>query len=130
MAAKRKPKTHVLKTWPEFFQPTWDGDKEFEVRVFDRDFEVDDLLVQEEWDPEVFEAQCVTIGEREGIADVKLFGGAPLAGARTQAYTGRWLSQKIKYILASGFGLEEGHGVLGCELRHKRGGRFRETDSH
>lgn len=44
--------THNLKTWPEFFGPLWDGTKAFECRhTRDREFNVDDTLVCQEWDP-------------------------------------------------------------------------------
>lgn len=40
---------HYLKTWPEPFQATKDGLKNFEIREFDRGFKVTDLLVLEEF---------------------------------------------------------------------------------
>ena len=45
-------KTHYLKTWPEFFQAVKEGRKTFEIRANDRDYEVNDILVLEEFDPE------------------------------------------------------------------------------
>ena len=43
-------KTHELKSWPEFFEPLFDGTKHFELRQNDRRFAVGDLLVIREWD--------------------------------------------------------------------------------
>jgi hypothetical protein len=44
--------THHLKTWPQFFGPLARGEKTFEMRKEDdRTFDVDDVLVLEEFDP-------------------------------------------------------------------------------
>lgn len=44
-------KTHELKTWPEYFNAIAKGEKTFEVRKNDRDFQVNDILVLQEYDP-------------------------------------------------------------------------------
>lgn len=44
-------KVHRLKTWPEPFEGVRSGRKTYEIRVNDRDFEVGDVLVLEEWLP-------------------------------------------------------------------------------
>lgn len=44
------PTAHKLKILPEYFQAVWDGTKTFELRKFDRDYKVGDILVLEEWD--------------------------------------------------------------------------------
>lgn len=36
---------HVLKTLPEYFQPSWVGVKTFEIRKNDRDFKLYDKVV-------------------------------------------------------------------------------------
>ena len=41
---------HVLKTWPEYFGPVWDGKKTFEVRSNDRNYQVGDELLLREYD--------------------------------------------------------------------------------
>ena len=46
--------THRLKTWPEFFNATLNGEKKFEVRRDDRGFSVGDELILCEWDPNLF----------------------------------------------------------------------------
>ena len=43
--------THELKTWPEFFQPIWEGKKLFEVRNNDRNYKVGDYLNLQEYKP-------------------------------------------------------------------------------
>lgn len=47
----RAPKTHYLKTWPEYFIEVWMGNKSFEFRKDDRDFQIGDTLVLQEYDP-------------------------------------------------------------------------------
>lgn len=42
---------HELKTWPEYYGPISTGEKPFEIRVNDRDFEVGDILVLREFKP-------------------------------------------------------------------------------
>ena len=43
---------HDLKTWPQYYQATVAGKKRFEFRKNDRDFQVGDVLVLQEFDPE------------------------------------------------------------------------------
>lgn len=45
-------KTHDLKTWPAFFAAVQSGEKTFEVRKNDRDFQPGDFLNLQEYDPE------------------------------------------------------------------------------
>ena len=45
-------KTHYLKTWPEFFLATKLRKKAFELRKNDRNFEVGDTLVLQEYTAE------------------------------------------------------------------------------
>lgn len=42
---------HRLKTWPPFFKDVLLGNKNFELRKNDRDFQEGDILILEEWDP-------------------------------------------------------------------------------
>src|SRR5690242_19434237 len=55
------PTTHHLKSWPQFFQPIQAGHRTHELRRNDRNFEVGDVLVLHEFDPETQQytgAQC------------------------------------------------------------------------
>lgn len=58
-----------LKTWPEFFEPVWDGIKKFEVRQDDRGYKAGQFWKLREWIPQ------------------------------SQEYTGRWMRIKITYVL-------------------------------
>ena len=40
-----------LKIWPEYFKEILTGNKRFELRKNDRDYEVGDILILEEWCP-------------------------------------------------------------------------------
>jgi len=62
-------KTHYLKTTPEFFQDVKSGAKIFEVRLNDRDYQVGDTAVLQEWLP------------------------------HTEQYSGDEITKKITYIL-------------------------------
>lgn len=44
-------KIHEVKCWPEFFGPLKRGEKTFEIRINDRDYQPGDELVECEWDP-------------------------------------------------------------------------------
>lgn len=43
-------KTHELKTYPQYFQQTLEGNKSFEIRLNDRGFQVGDIVILREWD--------------------------------------------------------------------------------
>lgn len=45
-------RVHELKTWPEFFEPIYRGDKRHEVRNNDREFKRGDVLHLREFYPE------------------------------------------------------------------------------
>jgi hypothetical protein len=44
-------KEHQLKCWPEYFDRLKSGEKRFEIRRNDRDFQVGDILVISAWSP-------------------------------------------------------------------------------
>jgi hypothetical protein len=76
-------KVHKLKTWPKYYYRVYIGQKNFELRKADRDFEIGDYVILQEFDPDKKE------------------------------YTGRELQRCIGYILQGGqFGLEEGYVIL------------------
>ena len=80
---------HELKTWPEYFQLMVNGDKPFELRKNDRDFQVGHILLLREYDKD------------------------------SKEYSGRMLHRKITYILkgdeAEAFGLKRGFCIMGLK---------------
>lgn len=76
-------KQHELKTWPDYFYRIFSGQKRFEVRKNDRDFQIGDVLYLKEYDPE------------------------------TGEYTGRELFKNVTYVLKGGqFGIVDGYCVM------------------
>ncbi len=74
---------HELKCWPESYRAISAETKTHEVRKFDRDFKVGDLILLREWEPS------------------------------TSKYTGWSMVVKITYITPPGkFGLPDDVGVL------------------
>ena len=49
---------HELKIRPEFFEACTSGKKTFEVRQFDRPFEIGDYLALNEWNREIYTGRC------------------------------------------------------------------------
>ena len=45
-------KVHKLKLWPEYFAAVADGTKSFEIRKNDRDYQVGDMLLLQEFIPD------------------------------------------------------------------------------
>ena len=77
-------KIHDLKTWDEYFDEVEKGNKTFELRKNDRNFQVGDTLNLLSYDP------------------------------KSDNYTGKVITKKISYILDGGaFGLELGYVILG-----------------
>jgi ASC-1-like (ASCH) protein len=79
-------KDHYLKTRPEYLERVWSGQKRFEVRKNDRDFQVGDRLFLQGYDPHANQmcgSDCVV---------------------------------KVTYILHGGqFGIEPGYCVMAIE---------------
>ena len=59
----RQPVIHELKTWPEYFAKVVSGEKTFEIRKNDRDYQVGDMLSLYEWCPEEhqYTKECVIV---------------------------------------------------------------------
>ncbi len=89
---KRKPFTHDLKCWPEYFEAIRSGTKTFEVRLNDRGFLAGDVLHLHEWDPQKF-AEIRREGNR-GLGNM-----VATAQATGMAYTGRSLWRRVTYIM-------------------------------
>ena len=76
--------THDLKTWPACFAAVKSGNKPFDVRLNEENFQVGDILMLREFDPD------------------------------TEQYTGRTITRWVSYVLEGGnFGVESDWCVLG-----------------
>lgn len=77
-----EPKIHVVKSWPEFFQPLMDGTKTFEIRFDDRHYAVGDVLHIREYDDRAgkFTGREVRRRVTYLLRGVGVGGIAPLAG--------------------------------------------------
>lgn len=73
---------HQLKTWPEQFEALFKGLKTFEIRKNDRDFQVGDVLMLKEYDPE------------------------------KSKYTERWVVGQVTCLLKDFEGIEPGYVVM------------------
>lgn len=51
MKPRRKPKTHFLKVWPQFFRPVQAGDVAFHICKHDAGYRIGDTLTLHEWCP-------------------------------------------------------------------------------
>ncbi len=86
-------KTHFIKTWPAYFERVLEGQKAFEVRKNDRDYQVGDILVLEWFDPEL----------------------QPTRHQRPDR-----LFREVTYILHGGqFGIEHGYCVMQLSITEK-----------
>lgn len=76
-------KTHELKCWPEYFREVFLGHKTFEIRKNDRDFQIGDTIILNEYEP------------------------------FTKQYSGDKIARRVTYILEGGeFGIEKGYVVM------------------
>ena len=82
--------THYLKTDTKVFQDVLDGNKTFEIRFNDRDFQVGDSVLLKE----------------------TKFTGEQIESGQPLIFTGREIHKRISYLL-SGYGLQDGWVILG-----------------
>lgn len=77
-------KSHTLKTHIEYYEKVVSGEKPWELRFNDRNFEIGDQLILQEFDP------------------------------KTEEFTGRSTSRIVEYILkyAPHFGLMQGYCIM------------------
>ena len=99
-------KMHDLKTLPVYFDAVLRGDKPFEVRNNDRDFQTGDMLHLREWDPSLLRCSPPWPGTERPTDLPKDHDG----------YTGRELFATVSYTLhdpTGKFGLQTNHVVMG-----------------
>lgn len=102
--------THTFKCWPEFFEPTLLGIKQFELRRDDRPegFQVGDELLLKEYNPTVADAHFSHTSDAE-------------AGEK-MGYTGRECLVRVGYVMpaeqlnALVGGLLEGYVLMSVRL--------------
>ena len=85
--------THPLKVWPIYFNAVRSGEKTFEIRENDRNFQRGDILHLREWDPDA--------------AKVVQHGG------QSQPYTGRDCYMRVTYVTT--FSQKDGFVVMAIE---------------
>lgn len=79
-------KIHELKAWPDYFFRVFAGQKKFEVRKNDRDYQIGDILHLREWDPD------------------------------TNEYTGKEMKVEVHYVLPGGqFGIQPDYCVMSIQ---------------
>lgn len=92
---------HELKTLPGYFKRSWIGDKTFEIRKNDRNFQEGDEVVLMEWEPQVTQDTSDNPGE-------------PFAGE----YTGREIEGFIRYV--TDYEQKPGYVVFRIEFTERR----------
>ena len=85
---------HELKTDPIVFQESWDQKKMYEIRLNDRLFKLNEILILRETE---------YTGEEMASQGLKL------------RFTGRQLTRRI-ICITKGYGLQEGWCILGLEV--------------
>lgn len=70
---------HELKTWPEMYEAVRTGVKRFELRQDDRNFQVGDVLLLREWNPQScdYTGRKLTVSVYFVLRNAELFGLAP-----------------------------------------------------
>lgn len=84
---------HLLKAWPQFFNPVYSGQKPFEIRKNDRNFKVGDILVLREF---FVCDKCEGLGTVLTQNEKKI--KCPGCDGLTGRYTGREVDRKVTYI--------------------------------
>lgn len=80
-------KEHKLKIYPEYFEAVRSKQKTFEIRKNDRDYQVGDSLILQEFDPNI------------------------------EAYTDESVSASVTYIFYGGsFGVDKGYVVMAIQV--------------
>lgn len=100
--------THELKIWPAFFASVQAGDKPFEIRKHDRDYQVGDQLQLREFVPCT---QCNGTGHLQG-SPYKVTRCCDVPHGR---YTGLSLWRSVRAVHKDCIGVRAGYVVLTLE---------------
>lgn len=105
--------THKLKIWPRMFDAVRRGDKTFEIRKNDRDYQTGDILELEEWDP----AKAAPAPAAAPWATAPSAASIPVQPAPPHpGYTGRTVTVRVTYTLHGGrFGVQGDYVVMSIE---------------
>ena len=104
---------HHLKTWPAEFSAVISGQKKFELRRNDRDFQVGDVLVLKEFVP------CGTCNGRGRVWDNGDCTDCPCMATEHQKgyFTGRTATARIDYVYAHNPHFDLGdHVIMSIDL--------------
>lgn len=102
------PYALTLKTWPEFFHKVWDGEKPFELRKADREFQPGQIWYLREWIPPS-SPKYIPAGRNHDIPG---------------RYTGSWVKVVITYVMyyqsdVPASGIYPGYCVWGFRVLEK-----------
>ncbi|WP_304234821.1 DUF3850 domain-containing protein [Jiulongibacter sediminis] len=96
VAHKRENSVHRLKTWPEYFNKVASGSKTFEIRVDDRNFQVNDELLLEEYIPKDYKWKFLHQNQ--------------------EGYTGKILHRRVTSVFRDDLpGIESGYILMSIE---------------
>ena len=110
--------THYLKCWPVYFGLVLSGAKQFELRKNDRNYQVGDVLILCEYDPDVYERHlALLLGTPLAVAAEAGDDEEVLNDLRNEAmelaYTGARCRRVISCIVADGPWLTPGYVAMG-----------------
>jgi hypothetical protein len=114
VGADIEPVAGTLKTWPDYFQLQWDGEKSFEIRRNDRGFKEGQLYYLAEYRPD-WTNPCPSEGQ-------------PFCSDSGQ-FTGRKLLIRTKYVMhGPSFGLAKGWVAFGYSIVMRIAEEYKEGD--
>lgn len=106
---------HKLKTWPEYFELVRTHQKQFEIRFYDRSYNVDDILIFQEWRVTKIEKCTRCFGSKMNPLNISEL--CPKCGGSGQhydgEYTGRELWRTVTCLVKDYWGLKPNYVAMG-----------------